>query len=106
MPGWINGPPPTWASSGTKVYKVFCFSVLQFYLQFYPVTGEVRQLEGRVRNNIFKGPGNWISREDISALHSQLGAPFSLPCADEVSVAARSSHLQGDRKAVAGTRWP
>ena len=73
----------------TKTYKIFCFSVLQFYLQFYELPEGITNLEKKASARIFKGPGKWISEADIAALYSQLGAPFSLPRARDTSLATR-----------------
>ena len=40
------------------VYKGFCLSILQFYLQFYRLTPEVLQAEEAARKTLSKGPGN------------------------------------------------
>ena len=44
-----------------RAYRMYCFSTLQVYLQFYDVTDEVRDLENRAIKIILAGPHAWMA---------------------------------------------
>ena len=79
------------------VYKAFCLSILQFYLQFYRLTPEVLQAEKAAHKTLFKSPGNWLSRKDFHLLKYPLGCKSSLPFVEHLSLAARFRLFQREQ---------
>ena len=71
------------------MYNTFAVSILQFYLQFYGVTDELRAMEAQALRVVFKGPGHWIPREVITGLKGQLGACFGVMEVEKISRAAK-----------------
>jgi len=72
-----------------RAYKIFCVSILQFYLQFYGCDRGQKDAECRALLDIFKGPGNWILPKDIWALHAQMGFPMEIPSIAILSLASK-----------------
>eukprot|EP00974_Lingulodinium_polyedra_P055866 5372394-Lingulodinium_polyedra.AAC.1 len=61
-----------------RVYNMFAVSIMQFYLQFYPVTRELLEAERKALAKVFSGPGNWIPRDILQGLRGQLGSCFGV----------------------------
>ena len=80
-----------------RMYAMFCFSVLAFYLQFYEVNQKVLDAEHRALSRIFTGPGNWCNRDDLRALGPILGASFRVPEVSAVSAASKQRLILKER---------
>ena len=78
-------------------YKVFCLSVLQFYLQFYSLTADILTAESKAHKALFKGPGNWLTQKDLILLQHPLGCKTRLPLISHISLASSFRLLNCER---------
>eukprot|EP00969_Alexandrium_andersonii_P096968 4280734-Alexandrium_andersonii.AAC.1 len=72
-----------------RAYRIFAFSTLQFFLQFYGDKDEALQAEAKAMKHISPGPGMWRTPRDLWALRAQLGLPIEIPNLRSISIASK-----------------
>ena len=72
-----------------RVYSIFAFSILRFYVQFHPATPDMLRAEDAACRKLFKGPGGWAPKYLLHALRTQLGAPYELPNLQMVALGSK-----------------
>ena len=72
-----------------RVYSIFVFSILRFYVQFHPATPDMLRAEATACRRLFKGPGGWAPKYLLHALRPQLGAPYELPDLQMVALGSK-----------------
>ena len=78
-------------------YAIYCVSVLQFYLQFYPLNQNILQYQDRAFRKFFSGPGNWIGKEEVWWLTGQMGMKARFSNLQQLSLASRMRMLMNER---------
>eukprot|EP00400_MALV-I_sp_L67-5_P000289 gene289-782_t len=63
-------------SRDIQIYKIFCFSILQ---------------------QIFTGPGNWLTGKDTEALYTQMRAPYNFPQSNRKAMATALRLLNAEQ---------
>ena len=73
----------------TRVYKVFCFSVLSFVMQLVEPEEDTVKTEHAALRLFFPGPGNWATPQDLYNLKIWFGFPYFFPSLRTTALAAK-----------------
>ena len=78
-------------------YAIFCISVLQFYLQFYPLNDNILEFQDKAFRRIFSGHGQWIRKEEVWWLNEQMGMKAKFSNLQHLSFASRMRMLINEK---------
>eukprot|EP00972_Heterocapsa_arctica_P107251 15799321-Heterocapsa_arctica.AAC.1 len=85
-------------------YNIFAVSVLSYLWQLCTPPPELLKAQDSLLRKLVPGPGDWIHKEDLFVLHSELGFPSQFESVRDKALAAKLRLVVKERISPA-VRW-